>query len=223
MIVPAMTFEEIHREVLKDTRTIVNKIADCGKFFKKMVLNSHRFPVSKTHEFKTLQRKNVFIVILKALKRNHWKMPFVGVYTVYSRPEGNYAVVPELRTNRVCIYPPHFFKRFRERILKDDSLSNEEMIHDFFSNDWGSLGTLVNKDFETVYYAFEKDDHSNTLSFVGVNVYGYFFGEKQKNYDLIKTIISEDMLFESQKKTFAKLKADFKLQNIEAYGLSIIN
>lgn len=222
MIVPSMNLQEISKEVLDDIRTFGNKLTACGKDFKKIGLRSSRYPVIKTYECKSLQKKNQFIFILKALKRSHLHIPFVTAYTVYSRPEGRYAILPEIKNNRTMVYPPHFFKRYRERILKDESLSNEAVIQEFFKNHWGSLGTLVNKDFEAIYNIFEKDNEGNKLSFVGIHTQGYFFGEKQSKVDIIKTIVPEDMLFENQLSTFARLKADYIQQNIEAYGLSII-
>ncbi|MEO5910888.1 MAG: hypothetical protein ABIP95_08365 [Pelobium sp.] len=222
MIVPSMNLQEISKEVLEDARTFGNKLTACGRDFKKIVLHRSHYPVTKTYECKSLKRKNLFVFIFKAFKRSHFNTPFVLAYTVYSRPEGRYAVVPEIKNNRATVYPPHFFKRYRERILKEESLSIEGVIHEYFKNDWGSLGRLVNKDFEAIYYVFEKDNESNKLSFVGINAQGYFFGEKQSHVDIIKTIVPEDMLFKSQLSTFARLKADFIQQNKEAYGVSML-
>lgn len=218
-----MNLQEISQEVLEDVRTFGNKLDACGRDFKRVVLRSSRYPVTKTYECKSLKRKNLFMFVFKALKRSHLNSPFVTAYTVYSRPEGRYAVYPDIKTSIIKLYPPHFFMRYRERILKDESLSSEAVIHEYFKNNWGCLGTLVNKDFETLFRVFEKDiESSNKISFVGITVQGYFFGEKQGNVDIIKTIVPEDMLFKSQLITFARLKADFIQQNKEAYGLSII-
>ena len=223
MIVPAMNLQEISKEVLEDARTFGNKLNTCGKDFRKIVLRSSHYPVIKTYECKSIKRKNLFIFIFKALKRGHLYTPFITAYTVYSRPEGRYAVVPGLTDKRATVYPPHFFKRYRERILKDELLSNEAVIHEYFKNEWGRLGTLVNKDFETLFRVFERDiESSNKISFVGINAQGYFFGEKQGTVDIIQTIVPEDLLFENQLATFARLKADFIQQNKDAYGLSII-
>jgi hypothetical protein len=217
-----MNLQEISKEVLEDARTFGNKLNTFAKDFRKLVLRSSRFPVIKTYECKSIKRKNLFIFIFGALKRSHLHAPFVTAYTVYLRPEGRYAVHPDIKTNRVMVYPPHFFKRYRECIL-NELLPNEAVIHEYFKNDWGRLGTLVNKDFETLFRVFEKDiESSNKISFVGISVQGYFFGEKQGTVDIIKTIVPEDMLFENQLTTFARLKADFIQQNKDAYGLSII-
>ena len=121
----------------------------------------------------------------------------------------------------ISIYPPHFFKRYRERIVKDESISNEDIIRQYFKNDWGFKGTVVNENFESVYHCFENDNKNDNVSFVAATSQGYCFGEKQGNVNIIKTIISEDMLFENQKFIFNELKIAFMEANKERYGAII--
>ena len=123
--------------------------------------------------------------------------------------------------NILSIYPPHFFKRYRERIVKDESISDEAIIRQYFKNDWGFMGAVVNEDYESVYHCFENDDKNDKVSFVAATSQGYCFGEKQGNVNIIKTIISEDMLFENQKIIFNGLKNAFKESNKERYGASL--
>ena len=125
--------------------------------------------------------------------------PILSIYGIYFRPEGKYAVALTLDMNIISIYPPHFFKRYRERIVKDESISNEDIIRQYFKNDWGLMGVVVKEDFESVYHCFENDNKDDKVSFVAATSKGYCFGEKQGNVNIIKTIISEDMLFENQK------------------------
>lgn len=123
-----------------------------------------------------------------------------------------------LDMNIISIYPPHFFKRYRERIVKDEFISNEVIIRQYFKNDWGYIGAVVNEEFESVYHCFENDNKNDKISFVAATSQGYCFGEKQGNVNIIKTIISENMLFENQKLIFHELKNAFKEANKEKYG-----
>lgn len=221
MIVPSMTVQEIHKEVFDDIRNLQNKLQETPEDFKKNVLRSNRFPFTKSYEFKTREKKNLFIVDFTAIKRSYWKKPILTIYAIYSRPEGKYAVALSVDMNFITIHPPHFFKRYRERIIKDDSFSNDEIIRLYFKNDWGFAGAVINEDFETVYHHFESDNKNEKLSFVGANSQGYCFGEKQGNINILKTIISEEMLFENQKSIFSKLKNALKEFNKERYGTDI--
>ncbi len=222
MIVPSMTVQEIHKEVYEDFENLKVKLLEYKTKFGKSVLKSQRkYPLSKSFEIKTKEKRNLFIVTYEAKKRSDWKKPIFSVYSIYLRPEGNYAVCPSIDLNIISIYPPHFFKRYRERIIKDEFISNEDLIRNYFKNDWGFIGTVVNKDFESVYYCFENDDKSEKVSFVSASSQGYSFAEKQGNVNIIKTIISEDMLFENQKFIFNKLKADFIKANESRYGANL--
>ncbi len=221
MIVPSMTVQEIHKEVFDDMENLKIKLKEIPDDFKKNVLRSSRFPFTKTYEFKTQEKKNLFIVDFTAIKRSYWKKPILTIYGIYSRSEGKYAVSLSVDMNTITIHPPHFFKRYRERILKNDSFSSEEVIRLYFKNDWGFTGAVVNEDYESVYLHFESDNKNEKLSFVGANSQGYCFGEKQGNVNILKTIISEEMLFENQKPIFSKLKNALKEFNKERYGTDI--
>ena len=79
-------------------------------------------------------------------------------------------------------------------------------------------GTI--EDFEAVYHCFENDNKNDKVSFVAATSQGYCFGEKKGNINIIKTIISEDMLFKNQIFIFNELKNAFKEANKERYGIS---
>ena len=123
-----------------------------------------------------------------------------------------------LDMNITSIYPPHFFKRYRERVVKDESISNEDIIRLYFKNDWGFMGAVVNKDFELVYHCFEDDDKEGKVSFVAAASQGYCFGDRQGNINIVKTIIYEDMIFENQKALFSDLRNAFIEYNKERCG-----
>ena len=218
MIVPSMTVQDIHKEVFEDIKNLRSKLDECRKDFKKVVLKSCRYPLTKFYDCKTKEKKNLFIVTFTAIKRSDWKKPILSIYGIYPRPEGKYAVAMTLNMNIISIYPPHFFKRYRERIVKDESISNEDIIRQYFKNDWGYTGAVVNEDFESVYHCFENDNKNDKISFVAATSQGYCFGEKQGNVNIIKTIISENMLFENQKFIFYELKNAFKEATKEKYG-----
>jgi hypothetical protein len=221
MIVPSMTVQEIHKEVFKDIKNLRSKLDECRKDFKKAVLNRSRYPFTKSYDCKTREKKNLFIVDFTALKRSNWKKPLLSIYGIYSRPEGKYAFSVTVDMNIVSIYPPHFFKRYRERIVKDESISDEVMIRQYFKNDWGFMGAVVNENFESVYHCFEDDDKNDKVSFVAATSQGYCFGDKQGNVNIIKTIISEDMLFDNQNFLFNELQKAFKEANKEKYGANL--
>jgi len=212
-----MTIQEIHKELFEDVKNL-RKVDDYRKDFKKIVIRSSHCPITKSYDCKTKEKKNLFIITFTVLKRSDWKKPYLQIYGIYVQPEGNYAAALSIDMKITSIYPPHFFRRYRERIVRDEDISNEEIIRLYFKSDWGFMGAVVNEDFESVYHCFEDDNKEDKVNFVATTSRGYCFGERQGNINIIKTIISENMLFDNQKPLFSKLRNEFNEANKERYG-----
>lgn len=222
MIVPSMTLQEIHKEIYEDIQNLKSILELFRIDFKKSVLKCIHFPLTKSYDYKTREKKNLFIIDFTANKRSDWKKPILSIIGIYSRREGKYAVVPTLEKNLITIHPPHFFKRYRERLVKDESISNEGIIRQYFQNDWGFMAAAINEDYESIFKCFESNEKNEKISFVAVNSHGFCFGEKHGNINIIKTIIAESMLFENQKSIFNELKLAFREANKERYGTDIM-
>ncbi|MDF3076889.1 MAG: hypothetical protein K0S09_778 [Sphingobacteriaceae bacterium] len=217
MIVPSMTLYEIHKELDSDVRTLKSKIDYCHKDFKRKVLKASRYPFTHSYDCLTREKKNLFVVTLYAAKRSDREKPLINICGIYNRPEGKYAAALAIGMNLTTIHPPHFFKRYRERIVKDMKSSNDDIIRQyFFRNAWGFVAAPTDAKSEGVYNFFEAGDAN--ISFVCVNSEGFCFGEKQGNINVMKTIISEEMLREDQKEVFAKLNENFALYNKDMFG-----
>ncbi len=217
MIVPSMTVQEIHEELFNDFPSVLNKIANLKKDFGRKVLKSSTYPTNSSYDCVSHIRKNLFVVNFIALKRSDWKKPKMSFFGIYNRPEGYYAATLSLDSNVTSIFPPHFFKRYRERVVKNTAISNIDIIKRYFKNEWLMASVAVDDNFEAVYKSFENVNNNDKVSFVGATVEGYCFGERQGNINIIKTIITEEMLFDNQKELFFKLRKDFDDTNRERY------
>lgn len=91
------------------------------------------------------------------MKRSDYHNPTIGVRCLYNRAEGLYAAVVSKEEGTTTIYPPHFFKRYRERIVKDFSASNEDIINRYFSGTWGFAFTILRKDIQSLYRSSENE------------------------------------------------------------------
>lgn len=213
-----MTVQDIHKEIMEDIINIDNKLNGFKRDFRKIVLSKSQYPVTKSYECITKERNNLLVIGFTALKRSDFDNPINHFYGIYLRPEGKYAAAPSVDINMCTIYPPHFFKRFRERIVKDDTMSNDDLIRLYFRNDWGLVGAKLNQEQKNVYNNFEEQDKNGKIDIVCVNSYGFCFGEKQGNINIVKTIISEEMLFDDQKYIFHELRKVYNEMNKERYA-----
>ena len=198
MIVDTMTLEEVAQELLSDYPSARHISVYRHQRFKTLVLKSNRFPVMRYYECKTVQRKNRFFVCFSAFKRGQWNNPFCHFYCIYTRPEGLYCAIVGLKNDFVYIYPPHFFARYRERIIKREDISPEDLIHLFMSRFWSHYANLIEpEDLEDIKQ-WDQLIEEGTVDFVGTCPDGVVFGQRTKNVVLNKTIIPESMLFPNQ-------------------------
>ena len=143
MVVDSMSIEEVAQELLSDLPN-AQHIADYRyQKYKSLVLKSRQFPVIRYYECKTVQKNNRFFVNFTAMKRGQWSKPFCHYYCIYVRPEGLYCAIVGLKNDYVYIYPPHFFARYRERIIKRDDISPEDLIHLFMSRFWSNFSHVI--------------------------------------------------------------------------------
>jgi hypothetical protein len=177
MIVPTMTVQEIHDEVFHDLKILNSKMQNSYNEFKDLVLASSYYPFTRPYEFIT-KKNNLICVEFTARKRSDWWKPILCIYGIYNRQDGKYAFSPTIDKNILSIYPPHFFSRYRERIVKDDTMSNDQIIKHYFKHDWGFMGVKVGEKFKEIYHDFENDS-DEAVSFVAATSLGYCFGEKQ--------------------------------------------
>lgn len=216
MIVPAMTIQEIYKELFEDVKNIERKLEYCRNEFRRDVLRTNKYPINKYYECRTPKKKNLFIAIFTAIKRGDNNNPIIGIYGIYSRPEGKYAATLNREKKLMSIYPPHFFDRYKERIVNNDSILPEEIIKHYFKNNWGFLATIVNEDIVSIFRHFENDEG---VDIVATTDEGYCFGERQGNITIVKTIISDDMLFENQKPLFNRLREEYTTFMRSKFGI----
>ncbi len=80
MIVPTMTVHEIHKEMLEDIKNLGSKLDGFKRDFRKIVLKKSQYPISKSYEYITKERKNLLVIGYTALKRSDSDNPIIHFY-----------------------------------------------------------------------------------------------------------------------------------------------
>ena len=102
------------------------------------------------------------------------------------------------------IFLPHFFKRYRERVLQDDTLTSKEVLKTFFSRNLSITAVEMSESFSKTYQKYEKD---GVPQYAGKMKDGSCFMEHiTPSICVVKTIITDDMLYESQEDVFGQLE-----------------
>lgn len=214
MIVPSMSLREIHNELKSDYSNVVTKKDLFFKEFRRLVLKASNFPFTRTYECTTPIKKNLFVITFSAPSRRYENKPEYSAYVVYNTAKGKYLASLIIQQDIITIYSPHFFRRYRERILKDDLISNDEIIRNYIKKDRGFTGGFVTKQVEDCFKSFEEQHKEEPVNFAGATLDGYCFGFKEGNNIIVRTIISPEMVKDDQRELFITMKKQFEEENL---------
>lgn len=200
MLVDTFSDIEIRKEVQKDQRDLMDffdsivERADYQRKVKKAV----RFPFVYWATYKSRRGNKYKIIVTPTDKKRGLINPILSVYTSLNKREGIYIVRYDWVQDNVSIFTPHFFRRYRERFLKDDTLSSEEVRDKFLLRNQNLSST--NKE--------EGED-------IGTCKDGYvYIRRKDKFTNVCITFVSPDMLTAEQTADREKLLEIIKRHEI---------
>lgn len=217
MIVPTMTLEEVAKQYSGDMDNLLAKRYSLQPKFSSLVKKSRRFPVVAQYEYISHTNHNRYFFNYSAQKRGEWNTPHCNVFCVFEKPEGKYAISSVNGGRLFIVFPPHFFSRYRERILKDDSIHGVELIKRYFLANDRMIKEELTEAHTKAYKKYEKEDGSVQAARVAE---GNIFLEVQLSSKiiLVKTIISDEMLFEDQKAAFGEMKESLdEIKDLKIY------
>lgn len=223
MIVDSMTLEEIHKELHNDAGNTMKTVGHRAAAFRSVVLKSRTFPVIRHYECSTIGRKNRFFVKLMATKRGDYSNPYMESYCIYSRPEGLYCAILGHVEGFTVIMPPHFFSRYRERVVRDEQISGTDLIHLFMRRYWHFYFANFPTDGREVFDTIEDVLAAEKVDLIGICTDGLVFGERIGDINLIKTIIPGRMLLKNQYPLYYGLYLGFKHELQTSYPEKVVD
>ena len=178
MIVDSMTLKEIHEELHKDFTNTIGTL------------------------------DNRFWVMLTAIKRGEWNDPVIDYYCVFDRPEGLFCAFLDPKGGNSFnsfVFPPHFFSRYRERVLGGSDMSGPDLIKFFVNRIWRWSFMLLSDDRKKGVASMDEVLSKEKIDFMAYHPDGIMFGERTDNIYLIKTIVTFDMLYRDQEEMMSDL------------------
>lgn len=208
MIVPTMTLEEIARQYMGDFPNFIAKRRSLQPKFETLVKRSSRYPVTAQYEYISHTNKNRYFFCYSAFKRGDWKAPHCHVVGVFEGEGGKYAVVSANKKQAVIIFTPHFFARYRERILGGEDIHGDDLIKRFFKRNQRFVKAEMDERFARAYRKYENDE---SISYAARVSEGNVFMKIYSGYIVLcKTILSDEMLRDEQVEAFGELKAQYE-------------
>ena len=177
-------------EIQKDKSEIISFMVSVVNRpdYKKKKKKSIRFPYNYEASFKS-KRGNRYNCIFTITDKKSIINPLISVSTTLDTDKGTYVLRYDVVIGSVAIFTPHFFKRYRERFLKDDIISPEEVRKKYLKRN--PIVTITNKEVGDAV-ASCKD--------------GYIYARLKDDRTIIYvTFVSLDMLSDEQLKTHSGL------------------
>lgn len=180
MITETMSDTEIHIEAKADRYELHNYMERIIQRYRHTIITSHRFPIYFPPITYTSDRKNKYLIFFEARCKKDWSNLLYTIVCLYDN-NGIYAMTFSESFDKLYLYPPHFFSRYRTRFLKDENIPTLDVIKRFFK----------------INPTTQMEDGDNNEIYGTCNE-GAVFGKREDNRIIYKTFVSFDMLFESQ-------------------------
>lgn len=223
MIVQSMSINEILKQVEEDivSSQFQNKHDSMIRFFTKATRYRQDYPITMSVHWTHPKSKNRWILSMRAYTQSQKRDPHWLSYCYFDLANGKYVLAPTvtLRRQQVwALHPPHFFKRYRERILKDETMTPMRVIETFLErndsmaqrSDWMSSRNKLS------FMSNEKRDFSGKIH--DGNIFGQYFDTLgYGRIFVIKTVVSDDMLFRSQRQLFDELNEKLEIMRGDNY------
>lgn len=184
MIVYGMTENEMTKEVLSDMKNAFRYEDVNQNKFRRLVLKAARFPIYYHYVYLSPKKNKWFILLEARSKKEHSEMARLTFVTTHDTPHGIYAIMVSFYKGKpfLILYPPHFFKRFRERMSIDETGEDLMLRHFRYNNSY-------------VFDRSIKIEDSHFSEIAGSSTYGVAFGfQTEENNIMFKTFVSYDML-----------------------------
>lgn len=200
MITEYFTGKEILEELRREEEEVVAYMVRNQKKIVRFFCHRTIFPVMVSLDYRS-KEGNQYLIFLEC-KERRWRNDFGHILyhnvCIYNNGGVCAAILNtdfDEDDNRkdLDILSAQVFSRYRTRFLKDDNISNKELIRSFFMR---NIGVVWREGIAEHHVEGSCQD-------------GVLFGIQQENIFLIKTFVTFEMLFENQKELKGELLEDY--------------
>ena len=188
MIISTMTESEIIKEVTTDYFNAFRYSDHLDKKFRRIVIKSRRFPVRAYYEYLSPRKNRWFIFLESRSKKEILDNSRVSLIAVYDNQIGRHAVMVTFTNKKMhfVIYPPHFFARYRQRVLQSE-IHGKELIVRFFQENYSYVYDICNVKVSEEKYQIEVRGSTKEGVALGLKtVEGNVFFKTFVTYEMLK-------------------------------------
>lgn len=183
LVMDKMTNLEIFNELVNDAPHVTGIVEHAFMKYRREILKRTKFPVVFKAMDYVSPKKNHWFVIFRAFSRKDADAPVINYACTADSKDGFYAFMVSQfnEETAILLFPPHLFKRYRERFLNGSmTLKGVELIKYFFSRN----------------PTFQSDETMDDKKIINTSCEdGVLLGEeKEKNFIVQGTYLTYEML-----------------------------
>lgn len=187
MIVPAMTSQELYKEIHTDLEIVFRKAGYLTSGLRREAVKSKAKYVQKIFDYKSNRYNRWFIVVDYFVKQ-----PSFTVIVYYLDEYGLNGIRVNCNNKSLTHFTSHFLDRYNERFLRQENLSKLELLKRF----------IPKNPIEVIKSVADNDTINNRIfgrfkEGIGLG-FDEVLSEEGKEIHHFKTFISNEMIYESQ-------------------------
>lgn len=205
MILSTMTYEEMYREISHDFRNVLDYYQNTlTSKVSKSAQRSHIYPWRKCYFYRHPKSKNQYVYLSIVKKHSLWEKPGIVIFCEYEGKFGKEIITVAIWKDRmtfkpapiISVFQAHFFKRYFERFIKDDSAEVDKIVI-FLARNAFSLPISD----EAVSANELLEDEPGYINTALLNIDGLCLGKiskENRNIIIYKTFVPFGQLFKTQ-------------------------
>ena len=232
MILPSMTYKEMYDHLAEDKQKVEIKKEYLRPKAVREFRRTSRFPAWKLYEYKIPATNNRYVIYFYTESRTRVDRPEVGSFCILFSGKQRFLIKwgargykhttdgPLVLIRQIETYTSHFLQRYNERILKDKSLTPNEVAARYLSRNTIAMPIEQNDDInrnherygKTGQYAFRVKDG---ICFAQSMIEGIISEDGDRHKDKVDamlvlhtTFMNESKMTESQRNAIFKEHCD---------------
>lgn len=204
MISSNMPYSEIGEKINSDWETLKEKIRYYEGKFLRSIAKTNKFPITKVYKLGNSGVNNTYYLSFTIqTKQDLRRTPYSTIACRAIDCAGDSLLI--LTPNVLIFFWNHFLERYKERVLKNKAIPFDEVVESVMLNEMSLSGIKITKEIDDVYHCFDGHYSEDKVDLLLTNPYGYCFAEKRERIVYVKTVITNEMLSEKQKKLFSQV------------------
>lgn len=228
MIVHSMTYKEIYNDLATDKHKVDIKkeylISKAVKTFR----CAKKFPAWEIFDYKIPSTHNQYIIYFYAESCAYFDKPKVGSFCLLYDNHQRFVITwgasgykhtsnrPMMGIRQINVYTSHFLQRYNERILKDDSLTPNEIACIYLSRNTDAMPIQLNEDINRNHEKYGENGRQafrvrDGICFIHSAIEGIMSEDGDREKDKVnsicvihKTFMNESEMAENQRAAIDK-------------------